>query len=194
MFVNFPLSFTFKIAALAPQFSVRDASDKEIAYVRQKLFKLREDISVFQDSGQRDLITSVKADRIIDFNAAYAFVDAEGTTYGQVKRRGLRSIWRTRYDVSDLTEDIYTVQEGNPWVKVLDSLVSEIPIIGMLTGYLFNPRYDVVSADGEVCYTLYKKPSFTGRRFELEQKRATDDDLLVVMSLIMMLILERRRG
>ena len=192
--MDFPLSFTFKVAALAPQFSVQDAEGSEICYVRQKLFKLRENISVFRDSSQQTLITQIQADRIIDFSAAYSFVDPEGTTYGQVRRRGMQSLWKTRYDVSDLSEDTYTIQEGNPWVKVLDSVVGEIPIVGALTGYILNPHYDVINASGETCYTLYKKPSFFGRRFELEQKSQTDDELLIVMSLIMMLLLERRRG
>ena len=108
--MKFPLSFTFKIAALAPQFSVQDVTGNEIAYVRQKLFKLRENISVFQDSSQQNLITEIQADRIIDFSAAYHLVDSEGVTYGQVKRRGTQSIWKTRYDVSDLSQDSYTIQ------------------------------------------------------------------------------------
>lgn len=184
---------TFKVAALAPQIYVHDAEGTPLCYVRQKLFKLKEHISVFKDEGKTQLISEIHADRIIDFSAAYHFVDPEGTNYGSVKRKGMRSIWRTRYEVEDENSS-YTIQEGNPWTKVLDSVVGEIPIIGMFTGYVLNPHYDVVDASGNCHYTLRKQPSFFGRKFVLEQHADNEDDLLIVMSLLMMVLLERRRG
>lgn len=192
--MNFPLEFTFKVVAFAPQFSVTDGSGSELCYVRQKIFKLRENIQVFRDSSQQQLLSQIQADRIIDFSAAYSFIDAEGVPYGSVKRRGLRSLWRTRYEVQDNGQDSYTIQEDNPWVKVIDGVLGEIPILGMLTGYIFNPKYNVINKRGETCYVLSKQPSFFGRRFKLEQQQATNDELLIVMSLIMMILLERRRG
>ena len=86
------------------------------------------------------------------------------------------------------------IQEGNPWTKVFDGLVGEIPIIGMFTGYMLNPHYNVVDGSGTTRYTLRKQPSFFGRKFTLEQHGDNEDDLLIVMSLIMMVLLERRRG
>ena len=192
--MNFPLDFTFKMVAFAPQFSITDSSGAELCYVRQKIFKLRENIQVFKDSSQQNLLSQIQADRIIDFSAAYSFIDPEGMTYGSVKRKGLRSLWSTRYEVQDNGQDSYTIQEDNPWVKVLDSLLGEIPILGIFTGYLFNPKYNVVNKQGQTCYVLSKRPSFFGRRFTLEQRQATNDELLIVMSLIMMILLERRRG
>ena len=191
--MNFPLSLTFKVAALAPQIYVHDALGTPLCYVRQKMFKLKEHISVFKDESKTQLISEIHADRIIDFSAAYHFVDTEGVTYGSVKRKGLRSIWRTRYEVQDENSH-YTIQEGNPWTKVLDELVSEVPIVGMFTGYLLNPHYDVVDGSGTRRYTLRKQPSFFGRKFSVERYGENEDDLLIVMSLIMMTLLERRRG
>ena len=191
--MNFPLSLTFKVAALAPQIYVHDAGGAPLCYVRQKMFKLKEHISVFKDETKAQLISEIHADRIIDFSAAYRFVDPEGTVYGSVKRKGLRSIWRTRYEVQD-ENSAYTIQEGNPWVKVMDSVVGEVPVVGMFTGYMLNPHYDVVDESGARRYTLRKQPSFFGRKFVLEQHGENGDDLLIVMSLIMMVLLERRRG
>jgi uncharacterized protein YxjI len=167
--MNFPLDFTFKVVALAPQFSVTDSTGAELCYVRQKIFKLRENIQVFKDSSQSQLLSQIQADRIFDFSAAYSFIDPEGLTYGSVKRRGLRSLWRTRYEVQDRGQDSYTIQEDSPWVKVIDSFLGEIPIVGMLTGYIFNPKYNVINKQGQVCYVLAKQPSFFGRRFRLEK-------------------------
>jgi hypothetical protein len=49
---QYPLSFSFKIIALAPQASARDATGQEILYVKQKLLRLKEKICVFADAGQ----------------------------------------------------------------------------------------------------------------------------------------------
>jgi len=49
--MNFPLAYpvkmSFKLLAVAPQISVRDANDTEVMYVKQKLFKLKEEINIF---------------------------------------------------------------------------------------------------------------------------------------------------
>jgi hypothetical protein len=43
--VNFPLAYpltmSFKIVTFVPQFTIHDANGQLIAYVRQKLFKLK---------------------------------------------------------------------------------------------------------------------------------------------------------
>ncbi len=191
--MNFPLSMTFKVAAFAPQIYVQDANGNNICYVRQKLLKLRENISIFKDESKSEIISEIHADRIIDFSATYRFLDATGVEYGSVKRKGMRSLWKTHYEVFEQGLS-YTIREGNPWTKVIDALLGEVPILGMFTGYFFNPHYDVTDNNGMLCYTLKKEPSFFGRKFTLTKQQETGDDLLTVMSLIMMTLLERRRG
>jgi hypothetical protein len=56
----YPLSVSFKIVALAPQLSVRDANGNLIAYVRQKLFKLKEAVTVYSDEGQTQPVFAIK--------------------------------------------------------------------------------------------------------------------------------------
>ena len=38
---NFPLDFTFNIGTLANDFTAVDASNKTVAYVKQKMFKFK---------------------------------------------------------------------------------------------------------------------------------------------------------
>ena len=42
--LHFPLTLRMKLMALAPQFYVSDKNNRPIAYIKQKLFKLKEDI------------------------------------------------------------------------------------------------------------------------------------------------------
>lgn len=191
--MEYPLTLSFKIIAVAPQVCVKDSAGNEICFVRQKLFKLKEKISVFATSEKKDLLCEIHADRVIDFSAAYTFLD-QGQTFGSVKRHGMRSLWRSHYEISDADAVKYTVSEGNPWAKVLDDLFGRIPILGAFSGYVFQPRYEVKAPNGEICYILRKQPAFFEGRFTVEETSNRDDDILVLMALMMITLLERKRG
>src|SRR5687768_9888939 len=134
----YPLTLSFKIVALAPQLSITDANGNLVAYVKQKLFKLKEAVTVFADERQTQSMFTLNADRILDFSARYNFANAQGSPLGSVKRRGMKSIWSAHYGIMDGDTVVMSIKEANPWVKVIDSFFSELPIIGMFSGYLFH--------------------------------------------------------
>ncbi|BAT52794.1 hypothetical protein NOS3756_17350 [Nostoc sp. NIES-3756] len=194
--MQYPLELTFKFWALAPQISVVDAQDNLVFYVKQKLFKLKEAITIFADAERTRPLYYIKADRIIDFSARYDFSDSNGGNIGAVKRRGLKSLWRARYDIFDGDTTTLNIQEKNPWVKIADALFAEIPIVGIFTGYVFNPVYLVSRADGTVVMRLEKIPAFLSRKFIIKPVEQISDreEQQILLSLIMMLLLERNRG
>jgi uncharacterized protein YxjI len=194
--MQYPLELTFKLWALAPQITVKDAQGNVVLYVRQKLFKLKEAINVFSDSQRNTLVYDIKADRIIDFSACYHFSDATGKNIGAVKRRGMRSLWRAHYDILEGETIAFTIQEENPWIKVVDALFAEVPVVGIFTGYFFNPTYLVNRPDGRTVMRLSKKPTFLSRVFSIQQVDQLNDreEPQVLLSLLMMLLLERNRG
>ncbi len=195
--IKFPVNFTFKVSSLANDFTATDATGHTIAYVRQKMFKLKEDIEIFNDSSKTKVNYRIKADRWLDFSAAYAFYDAQGQELGKIVRKGWRSIWKASYEIIDQQQQQqYTITEKNAWVKVWDSLLGEVPIIGMFTGYFFNPTYILADLNGNPVVQLKKKPSFLGKEFEvtLQGEIDADDDDRIVLGLMMMILLERRRG
>jgi uncharacterized protein YxjI len=77
--MHYPLELQFKFWALSPQLSVTDGHGSLVFYVKQKLFKLKESITVFGDAQQNNPLYSIKADRIIDFSASYNFASSSGT-------------------------------------------------------------------------------------------------------------------
>ncbi|MBD2595086.1 hypothetical protein BCD64_28975 [Nostoc sp. MBR 210] len=194
--MQYPLELTFKFWALAPQISIVNAQGNLVFYVKQKLFKLKEAITIFADAEQTNPQYYIKADRVIDFSARYEFSDTNGTNIGAVKRRGLKSIWRARYDIFDGENTYLTIQEKNPWVKVADALFAEIPVLGMFTGFVFNPVYLVSRADGTVVMRLEKIPTFLSREFIIKAVDQISDreEQQILLSLIMMLLLEKNRG
>lgn len=194
---QFPLKFIFNITTFSNDFSVEDSNGKTIAYVKQKLFKFIEEVAVFENEYNKNISHTIKADRWIDFNAVYTFYSHEGKDLGKLARKGWASIWKANYEIYQTDKQLaYRIQEANPWVKVADSLLSQIPILGFLTGYLFNPAYLIVDRGGKSVLKLKKEPSFWGRSFtvsKLHQYNETDHEK-IVLGLMMMLLLERRRG
>ncbi|NWF62561.1 MAG: hypothetical protein HXY43_25825 [Fischerella sp.] len=194
--MQYPLELTFKFWAFAPQMSVVDAQGNLVFYVRQKLFKLKEAITVFADTERTQPLYYIKADRIIDFSARYNFTDASDIPIGAVKRRGMKSLWRARYDIFDGETSTLNIQEKNPWIKVMDALFAELPIVGIFSGYVFNPVYLVSREDGTVVMRLEKIPSFLSRKFTIKpvDQMSDREEKQVLLSLMMMLLLERTRG
>ncbi|MBL4593294.1 MAG: hypothetical protein JKX68_05685 [Flavobacteriales bacterium] len=194
---NYPITFVFKIGALANDFTAKDASGNTIAYVKQKMFKLKEAINVFSNESKTDVLYTIAADRIIDFNASYTFKNKSGIELGKVGRKGRKSLLKAHYEIFDTNNNLdYTITEENPWAKVGDALLGEVPILGMFTGYLFNPKYIVKDGNDEIIARLSKEASFFGRRFKLDEvgKFKSGDGERIMLALMMMSLLERRRG
>ena len=194
--MQYPLTLTFKIMALAPQISVTDAAGQLRFYVKQKAFKLKEAVSVFANQEQTTLLYKMQADRVIDWSARYRFTDAAGNEIGSVKRQGMKSLWRARYDIMEGEQVVATIAEENPWVKVIDQLLGQIPVIGIFTGYLFHPAYSVRRGDQTVIMRVVKEPAFLQGKFRMEKQAELQeqDEARVILSIFMMLLLERLRG
>lgn len=194
--MNFPLDLSFKIIALNPQVKVTDAAGSVVLYTKQKAFKLKEAVTVFADVEQTQPLYTINADRVLDFNAKYNIADASGRPLGAVARKGRKSIWRAQYEVLDGDGPSMTIQEENGWVKVGDALFGEIPILGIFSGYVFNPTYLLTNASGAPLMRLSKQPAFMEGRFRIEKLDALSeaDETRAVLSFLMMILLERRRG
>ncbi len=195
--LKFPIQLTFNIGTLANDFKATDSEGHTAAFVKQKLFKLKEDISIFSDETKTELLYQIKADRWIDFSAAYSITHADGTELGKIARKGWRSLWKAKYLLIDQHQkEQFVIEEENGWVKVWDNLLGEIPVLGLLTGYFFHPSYAVMNFNGEKVARLKKQSSFFGRKFEITKLADidNDDDERVMIGLMMMVLLERRRG
>lgn len=194
---QFPLNFNFKIGTISNDFVANDATGKTVAYVRQKMLKFIEEVVVYADDSKQEVKFKINANKWIDFSAAYIFTNAQGEELGRVVRKGWASIWKARYEIYDKNkQQLFLIQEDNGWVKVLDALVGEVPILNLFTGYLFNPSYSLKKMDGFPLVQLKKEPSFFGRKFSVNQlaEIEADKEDVILLGLMMMILLERRRG
>ena len=136
--LQWPLSLSFKILALASQATVTDANGKVVCYTKQKLFKFREHVEIFTDKTRTTLLAEIKTKKIIDWSARYSFTDAQGGEIGSVGRKGWRSIWRAHYEVFNPgNESIeFSLREENAGAKFF--LV--VSTFGYATGRKRNER------------------------------------------------------
>jgi len=98
---QYPLFLTFKITTLSSDFTVTDARDKSLFYVRQKMFKLLEEVVVCKDSTQAQKLYTIKANKWLDFSAAYNFTNTAGQELGKIARKGWASIFKAHYEIFD---------------------------------------------------------------------------------------------
>ncbi len=195
--MNFPLNLRLPVIALTSQIVVTDSNNTNVCYVRQKFFKIKEAVEVFTDNTRSKKLCEIKANKIIDFSATYNFFDSNGKAFGSVSRQGMRSLLKAHYDIMEDGKPDMIIKEENPWVKLIDGLVGQIPIIGAFTGLFLHPSYLVTRVGtGLPLVRIKKKAAFWESRFTMEKLVEMDssDEMRVVLSTIMMVLLEKDRG
>ncbi|MDZ4818791.1 MAG: LURP-one-related family protein [Planctomycetota bacterium] len=197
----YPIKMTFKILAIAPQIYVTDANGNPVFYVKQKLFKLKENVQVFRDDSQQQLLFTIQADRIIDWSAKYHIRTEAGGELGTVQRHGMKSLWKARYDITENGQVEFEVAEKSALTRFMDSMLGEVPVVGFLNGYFFNPTYLITHAtgpkQGQLAMEIVKKPSLMERNFWLELRDpevGEMDQAKIILSMLMIALLERMRG
>lgn len=194
--LNYPLDLSFKIVTLGTRIRVTDAAGRLVAYARKKKFKLKEDVSVFEDEKQSKLLFRMKADRMWDFGAGYAVTGPDGHPVGVVRRQGMKSMWKSAYSLSDAGgAEIGAIHEENPWVKVLDSAMESLPFGDALGGLFFNPTY-LAELRGRPVLRVIKQRSLLESSFRIEKLAdlTVDEEDLLLAGVTMMVMLERDRG
>ena len=142
--MQYPLRFSFKKIALANKVTTADSTGASLYFAQQKMFKLKEKIQVYTDSSKTQQIAEINADRVIDFSPVLSITDNSGQVISQVVRQGKKSIWKASYTIQDRQGNSnYFIKEENPWAKVFDVLMAELPFLGFFSGYFFNPSYGV---------------------------------------------------
>jgi hypothetical protein len=194
--MEFPLDLRFKVMALASRLTVTDARGNLVYFVKQKAFKLKEAVTVFADEGQTRPLYTINADRILDVSPRYRVADPGGAEVAVVQRLGMRSFWKAHYQVHQGGRTVFLIREENPWIKVLDGIVSAIPIVSLFSGYMFHPAYVLSSAEGELpLFRAVKRPALFEGRFRIDAERsAPREPAVAVVSILMAVLLERMRG
>ena len=188
--MNYPLDIRFKTFALAPQVKVSDAAGQVLMFVKEKL-ALKTAVKFFADEAQQRQIYSVAADKFMGMTVTYHITAADGSQVGALKNPAIKSLWKATFPIVDAAgQEVGLIHEENPWVKVLDALLSEVPFVGMY----INPTY-LVELRGKGLLRIRKQPSLTEGKFAVEKvsELSEADEKLLLPAMIMFIMLERTR-
>ena len=157
-------------------------------------------MEIFTDKTKNTKLGTIKANKVLDWSARYFFESISGAEIGSVGRKGMRSLWKASYETFNPSEDTpdYHITEENPVAKIFDCLIGEIPIVGMASSYLFNPKYLATQNNGgKAVMRVTKKPALWEGKFQIDklsEELTPQQELNLIFSFIMLLLLERSRG
>lgn len=85
---------------LGNTFRIFDSAGAEQFYVKQKAFRLKEELNVFKDSSQSDKRLMIKARSITDFSGGYDITDVvTGEVVGGAMRHGFKSMFQDEWSL-----------------------------------------------------------------------------------------------
>lgn len=179
----------FKLLGAA--FHLRTPDGRLLAYSKQKAFRLKEDISVFADEEQTDLLLRIQAAQIIDFGASYHVYDGRtGEHYGTLRRKGWSSLVRDSWEILDADGNVRgRVIEDSTWKALVRRFID--------LAALLMPQTFLVQVDGQTVATMKQNLNLFVRKYEIDLSQDIGGMLprpLAVATVILLLAIEGRQG
>lgn len=144
--------------ALTGKFRFYDPGGRLVLFSEQKMFRLKEDIRVYDDESKTREVLSIQARQIIDFSAAYDVVDTElNQKVGALRRKGWSSIVRDEWEVLDAGDNVIG--------KLFEDSVGLAMLRRLLLGSLLPQNYDMTLGETRVADL---KQRFNLFRYELD--------------------------
>ena len=132
-----------QVLALTGKIRLYSPDGRLVLYSQQKMFRLREDIRVYDDEVMSQELLYIQARSIIDFGAAYDIIDSlSDEKVGVLRRKGFRSLLRDKWEILDAQDRMLGVLwEDNPTRAMLRRL---------LLGTLLPQDYDILIGETRV--------------------------------------------
>lgn len=90
--------------SLGRQYRILDDKGNLVAFCRQKMFRLREDIRFYADEQEKVELFRMATQRIMDFAANFVLIDSgTGGTFASVRRKGWKSLLKDEWTICDAT-------------------------------------------------------------------------------------------
>lgn len=132
-----------QVFALTGKLRFYNPQDQLVLYVEQKMFRLREDIRIYNDESKSQEMLLIKARSIIDFNTAYDVVDqVTNQKIGTLRRKGWRSMMRDEWEVLDVNDNIIGM--------LFEDSIGQALLRRLLLGSLLPQNYDMTIGEARV--------------------------------------------
>lgn len=132
-----------QVLALTGKFRLYAPDGTLLMYSQQKMFRLKEDIRVYNDEGMSQELLYIQARQIIDFSAAYDVIDSmSGEQVGVLRRKGFRSMLRDEWEVLDA--------RGAPLGVLIEDDLTQALLRRFLLGRWLPQNYDILIDESRV--------------------------------------------
>lgn len=103
-----------KVHPISTRYVVTDSGGGEVCHVRKKRFTLREELVLWVDADETRPWARVKARNVVDFGGTYDVRDAQEQPVGALRRQGMLSMLRSRWEVQDTAGGVLAVVQEDP--------------------------------------------------------------------------------
>ena len=172
---------------LGSSFRLFDTEGNLAFFVKQKAFKLKEQITVFGDEAQTMPMLAIQARSIMDISATYDVTDANsGENLGALKREGVKSIFRDEWTVLNASGDeIGKIKEDSGLMALVRRFLIKI----------IPQTYHVTIGDTEVGIIKQKfNPFQLGYDVDFSAAGNKLDSRMAVASVVLLLAIEGRQN
>lgn len=116
------------LVLLGKEFRITDEQGIEVAYAKQKAFKLREELTIFSNSTMTEELVKIKARNILDFGATYDITDSKtGEKLGALRRMGIKSMFRDEWRILTAGDnEVGYIQEESGWMAFVRRFVTNL--------------------------------------------------------------------
>lgn len=160
---RFILQQRFRFVSNQYEFSLPgpgDSPGQVFCFVRQKMFKFKEDVRFFTDDSMRIEVMRIKARQRFDPSAVYDVTLPDGTLIGRFQKSFGRSLLRSTYRLLDAEgNQVAVATEQNRGIAFLRRIVGLIPYIENFANWLPIPYHFVfVRGENEVIGNHRRQP------------------------------------
>ncbi|TGL86502.1 hypothetical protein EHQ68_14395 [Leptospira congkakensis] len=105
-----------------------ESKNKLLFFVKQKAFKLKEDITVYADETKTKELLKIKARSVIDFSATYDVVDVSSNeAIGSLRRKGFKSILKDSWEILDTKDQVVgSIDEDSMFKAILRRFLTNL--------------------------------------------------------------------
>ncbi len=116
------------VFAIGGAFRVLSPENKLLLYSRQKIFKLKEDIRVYNDLEMHDEVLFLSARQILDFSGAFDVIDSKtNEKIGVLRRKGIRSMIRDKWEILDANDNLFAyIEEDSMGMALLRRFLTNL--------------------------------------------------------------------
>ena len=116
------------VFAIGGAFRVLSPENKLLLYSRQKIFKLKEDIRVYNDLELHDEVLFLSARQILDFSGAFDVINSKtNQKIGSLRRKGIRSMIRDKWEILDANDNLFAyIEEDSMGMALLRRFLTNL--------------------------------------------------------------------